>query len=109
MTKSVVNEACDDPICKECAQHISCQRSFSASGCINRWHDDMYAPTELDTGNVTVMDMLCASVCITSVIYFTFEKTYQGCRAVDEHAQGNTHRMAARGNATSFPLPWQDL
>ena len=28
---------------------------------------------------------------------------------MDEVAQGNTYRMAARGNATHFPLPWQDL
>ena len=28
---------------------------------------------------------------------------------MDENVQGHTHRMAARGKATSFPLPWQDL
>ena len=28
---------------------------------------------------------------------------------LDEQVHGNTYRMAARGNATSFPLPWQDL
>ena len=28
---------------------------------------------------------------------------------MDEEVQANTYRMAARGNATSFPLPWQDL
>ena len=28
---------------------------------------------------------------------------------MDEFVHGNEHRMAARGNATSFPLPWQDL
>ena len=28
---------------------------------------------------------------------------------MDEFVHGNEHRMAARGNATSFPLPWQDV
>ena len=28
---------------------------------------------------------------------------------MDEIAHGNKHGMASRGNATSFPLPWQDL
>ena len=28
---------------------------------------------------------------------------------MDENVQGNTHGMAARGRATSFLLPWQDL
>ena len=28
---------------------------------------------------------------------------------MDEFVHGNEHRMAARGNATSFPIPWQDL
>ena len=37
------------------------------------------------------------------------KKRYRGHRAIDEVVHGNEHRMAARGNATSFPLPWQDL
>ena len=28
---------------------------------------------------------------------------------MDGDVHANTHRMAARGNATSFPLPWEDL
>ena len=37
---------------------------------------------------------------VTSMICFTSEKKI---------VQGNCHRMASRGNATSFPLPWQGL
>ena len=43
------------------------------------------------------------------MICFAFERKYRGYRAMDERAQANTHRMAARGNATHVPLPWQDL
>ena len=28
---------------------------------------------------------------------------------MDEFVHGHEHRIAARGNATSFPLPWPDL
>ena len=28
---------------------------------------------------------------------------------MDETHNANKHRMADRGNATSFPLPWEDL
>ena len=59
--------------------------------------------------NVTVMEMICASVCITSMISFTQEKKYRGSRAMDQGFNANKHGMAARGNATSFPLPWEDL
>ena len=53
------------------------------------------APTELYTDNVTVMEILCASVCITSMVCFTLDKRYRGHRAVDEVVHGNEHRMAA--------------
>ena len=55
------------------------------------------------------MEMFCASVCITLMISFTLEKKYRGCRSMDQTHNANKHRMAARGNATSFPLPWEDL
>ena len=28
---------------------------------------------------------------------------------MDQQHDANKHRMAARGNATSFPLPWEDF
>ena len=68
-----------------------------------------YAPKELYTKKVTVMEMICASVCLTSMICFRLEKKYRGERAFDEQVHMQNNRMAARANATSFPLPWQDL
>ena len=68
-----------------------------------------YAPEVLFQQRVTVVEMICASVCITSMISFTLEKRYRSERAMDSEYGANTRRMAARGNATSFPLPWQDL
>ena len=56
-----------------------------------------------------MMEMLCASVCITSIICFTLEKKFRNVRAMDEAVHANQYRMGYRGNATSFPLPWEDL
>ena len=68
-----------------------------------------YAPEELYKHDATVMEIICASVCITSMICFTLEKKYRGNRALDEKGHANQYRTAARGNATAFPSPWQDL
>ena len=102
-------EHCTAPICKECAACIYDWKPSLPPAALSNDMMIYYAPTILYTENVTVMEMLCASVCITSMICFTLEKKHRGHRSMDECVQQNSHRMAARGNATSFPLPWQDL
>ena len=68
-----------------------------------------YAPRELYTMNVTVLELICASVCLTSMICFTLEAKYRKENPFDSEVHMARHRMGARGNATSFPLPWQEL
>ena len=65
-----------------------------------------YAPREIYEHKVTMLEMVCASACITSMICFTLEKKFRGDRAFDMEAGMNRHRIGARGNATSFPMPW---
>ena len=55
------------------------------------------------------MEMLCASPCVTTLLCFSLEKRYRMDRAWDENAWMNRHRLAARGNATTFPLAWENL
>jgi len=105
-------ECCEDcvaPICKECKTSLDAKTpSLPPSSLCN----DMmiyYAPSMLYKDKVTVMEMICASVCTTSMICFTVEKKLRNIRSLDGDVHANTHRMAARGNATSFPLPWEDL
>ena len=66
-----------------------------------------YAPRELYTKQVTVMEMICASVCFTSMVCFTLEWKHRNENPFDETVHMARHRMGARGNATSFPLPWE--
>ena len=99
------------PICRECESGFVDESGKAAMPPASLANDMMiyYAPKVLYTEEVTVMEMICASVCLTSMICFSLEKKYRGDRAFDEKVHMNNHRMGARGNATSFPLPWQDL
>lgn len=58
---------------------------------------------------VTILEMICASVCMTSMICFTLEWKYRHENPFDEKVHMAQHRMGARGNATSFPLPWESV
>ena len=51
---------------------------------------------------------MCKCLCHVYALFYARNK-YRGHRAMDEFVHDNEHRMAARGNATSFPLPWQYL
>ena len=52
---------------------------------------------------------LFVRACVLHHVLFYFGKTIGSHRSFDEEAHANQYRMAARGNATSFPLPWHDL
>ena len=68
-----------------------------------------YGPKEIYDAQVTFMELLCASPCVTTLLCFSLEKRYRMDRAWDENAWMNRHRLAARGNATTFPLAWESL
>ena len=66
-----------------------------------------YAPAELYEEKLTVMEMICCSPCITSLLCFSMEVNYGHMLDSELHMQ--RHRVGARGNATSFVLPWEAL
>ena len=53
------------------------------------------------------MEMICASACLTSMICFSMEVKYGNMLDSQLHMQ--RHRVGARGNATTFLLPFQSL
>ena len=53
------------------------------------------------------MEMICCSVCITSMICFSLEVKYGNLFNNQMHM--HRHRVGARGTATTFPMPWQQL
>ena len=69
-----------------------------------------YAPALLYEKMVTAMELICASVCLTTMISFTLEKKYRGEeRLFDQAVHMQRHTIGTRGNATSFPMPWQEI
>ena len=53
------------------------------------------------------MEMICASACITSMVCFSLEVKYGNM--LDTKLHMHRHRVGARGNATTFPLPWEGI
>ena len=78
---------CRAPMCEECATCVfASEPSMPPAGLSN----DMmiyYAPPILYKENVSVMEMICASVCITSMISFTLDKKYRGSRSMEFETQ----------------------
>lgn len=99
---------CWVPLCRSCKQDLVWHKKLPAAALSN----DMmvyYGPKDACRKEVTVMEMVCASPCLTTMICFSLEQKLRGDRALDQDAWMNRHRMAARGNATTFPLAWEDL
>jgi len=99
---------CRAPICEQCWQHM--QRHLSAPS--HALANDMltfYPPRDIYAKEVTFMELVCASPCFTAMACFSLEKRFLGDRAMDQDAYMPRHRLVARGNATTFPLAWEEL
>eukprot|EP00959_Pyramimonas_sp_CCMP1952_P188474 3941697-Pyramimonas_sp.AAC.1 len=63
------------------------------------------------------MEMICCSLCVASMICFSLEAKFQSDQGnsqgrgnlFDSVAGFHNGRLAARGNAASFMLPWQGI
>ena len=102
-------EKCVAPVCRECFDNVADAKPKLPPSSLANDMMIFYPPKMLYEEKVTMMEMICSSVCITSIMCFTLEKKFRNVRAMDETVHSNEHRMAFRGNATSFPLPWEDL
>ena len=101
-------EQCEVPICRSCLDCLSKKKLPPASLANDMWTG--YGPERLYQDKVTVMEMLCASPYITNLVCLTMEARYRVEGApLDQTAHMPRHRFGARGNAITFPLPWEDL
>ena len=91
------------PLCATCRRDLVWHGRQPAAALGN----DMmvyYSPKEVFALEVTVMEMLCASPCLTTMICFSLELKLRGERALDQDAWMNRQCMAFRWTATTFPL-----
>ena len=102
---------CQAPLCHECKHNMRTKKGQACVPPASLRNDMMIfdAPRELYINKVTILEMICASVCMTSMICFSLEKKYRAARPYDATVHMNRHGMGARGNASSFPFPWQDM
>ena len=105
--QTVLCDKCRVPVCRECEKSLFGKEPKMPAGCLANDLMVFYAPRELYTEAMTVMEMICSSVCITSMICFSMEVKYGNLFSTNVHMQ--RHRVGARGNATTFPMPWQQL
>ena len=67
-----------------------------------------FVPEELsENGGLTTMEMICSSTYIFSMVCFSMEVKYGNM--FDTQLHMSRHRVGARGNATTFLLPWESI
>jgi hypothetical protein len=102
---------CEVPICRDCEAALTNlevpQMPYAA---LTNDLMILFAPSILYEKQVTAMELICASVCLTTMISFTLEKKHRGeDRLFDQPVHMQRHTIGTRGNATSFPMPWQEI
>jgi len=99
---------CEIPMCTSCRTRIYRQKMKPLEALSN----DLFLghpPRELYAQECTMLELLCASPCMTALTCFSIEWRYLQDRSLAQDALMNRHRLCAKGNATTFPLPWEDL
>ncbi|CAK9033585.1 ATP-dependent DNA helicase, partial [Durusdinium trenchii] len=99
---------CEVPLCQACKEHLT-SGSLPPLSLANDMFTG-YAPKRIYEEKVTVMELICASPCITALICISMEAKHRHqASAMDEVAHMARHQYGARGNALTFPLPWEDI
>ena len=98
-------EHCHVPVCRSCHQALRSQRVPTEGLANDMWTG--YAPQQLYADQATIIEMSCASVCLTSMVCFSLELKFGNMFNTEVHMQ--RHRVGARGNVTCVPLPWDHL
>ena len=99
---------CKVPLCKYCLLSVAGAKKAANVALAN----DMlvfYAPRQIYVDEVSFMELVCASPGFTAMACFSLEKKILQERAMDQDAFMPRQRLVARGNATTFPLPWEDM
>ena len=92
-------QSCQVPVCTTCNQYVSKEQPMQNPIALANDLMVFYTPEEMYTGGgLTVMEMTCASPCITSMIFFSLEVQFGNM--FNEIALMNRHRVGARGDAT---------
>ena len=103
-------EQCQVPVCADCCRDLKEAKLPPSSYANDMWTG--YGLDRIYEENVTVIELACASPCLTSLICMSMESKHRqepNNAAFDEQAHMARHRYGARGNVISFPLPVEAL
>ena len=103
-------EQCQVPVCADCFDHLKEAKLPPLSYANDMWTG--YGLSRIYEENVTVMELACASPCLTSLVMMSMESKHRqepNNAVFDEQAHMARHRYGARGNVISFPLPVEAL
>ena len=100
--------ACSIPICSVCVQDWRASRGSLPAAALSNDLWTGYLPVEIYTQAATVCELIAASPCLTGMFCFSLEY-HRASSVYDATAYMPRHRLGARGNVTSYPLPWLDL
>ncbi|CAJ1375402.1 unnamed protein product [Effrenium voratum] len=89
-----------------CPEDVDCAAHDLAALSNDLWTG--YLPVEIYTQAATVCELIAASPCLTGMFCFSLEY-HRASSVYDATAYMPRHRLGARGNVTSYPLPWLDL
>ena len=107
-SEGVVCEDCQVPLCRACSVALG-KGQLPAMSLANDMFTG-YAPKLISEERATVMELICASPCVTTLVCMSMDRKHCNEAApMDEVAHMRRHRYGARGNALTFPLPWEDL
>ena len=111
LSRKTLCDDCEVPVCTYCEEQLMLPHGAKMpQAALTNDLMVFYAPTVLYEQKATAMELICASVCLTTMISFTLEKKHRGGeRLFDQAVHMQRHTVGTRGNATSFPMPWQEI
>ena len=104
----IVCPKCQVPLCRDCritmaSPDPTCAVPMALAN--DNWYD--YAPELIYKWKVRFIEAAAAAPVWTTMIVYYIEED-QG-HLLNEHLQQPQYRTAARGNATSYHMPWEDI
>ena len=111
MARGTLCKDCEVPVCRYCEEALLQPRGAQMPyAALTNDLMIFYAPVVMYEKQATAMELICASVCLTTMISFTLEKKHRGKeRLFDQPVHMQRHTIGTRGNATSFPMPWEEI
>ncbi|CAJ1456522.1 unnamed protein product, partial [Effrenium voratum] len=99
---------CETPVCRACFESLKKKKMPPVSLANDMWVG--YSPERIFEEKMTVLELICASPCATTMVCMSMEARHRHASApFDETAHMARHRYGFRGNPLTFPLPWEDL